>query len=230
VFVHGGPTSRSHRVRNQEITYFTSRGIGVVDVQYRGSTGFGRVYRESLRAQWGLVDVVDCATVARALVADGVAAPDRLAIRGGSAGGWTAAASLTTEPDLYRAAGIYYPVLDLEGWRTRGTHDFESRYLDGLVGPWPANRADYRDRSPIHHVDRITAPFVLFQGLDDTVCPPAQAEALLAGLAGSAVEHEYLTFDGEGHGFRLADTTAHCLRAELRLYGRALGFTPSADH
>jgi dipeptidyl aminopeptidase/acylaminoacyl peptidase len=234
VFVHGGPTSRSHRIRNQEITYFTSRGIGVVDVQYRGSTGFGRAYREALRGTWGVVDVADCATVARALIADGVAAGNRIAIRGGSAGGWTAAVSLTAEPTLYRAAAIYYPVLDLEGWRTRGTHDFESRYLDGLVGPWPDRRAVYRDRSPVHHVDRITAPFVLFQGIDDTVCPPAQAERLLAGLAGSsrstrAGEHEYLTFEGEGHGFRRAETIARCLRAEMHLYGRALGFAPAED-
>ncbi|MGW4422483.1 dipeptidyl-peptidase 5 [Streptosporangium sp. NPDC004631] len=228
VFVHGGPTSRSHCVRNTEITYFTSRGIGVVDVQYRGSTGFGRVYREGLRENWGLVDVADCATVTRALVADGITTADRIAIRGGSAGGWTAAVSLTSEPALYRAAAIYYPVLDLEGWRTRGTHDFESRYLDGLVGPWPQRRADYRDRSPVHHVERMTAELLLFQGLDDTVCPPAQAEALLAGLADSAVPHEYLTFPGEGHGFRRAATIAACLRAELRLYGRALGFTPAA--
>ncbi|MGI5500374.1 prolyl oligopeptidase family serine peptidase [Lentzea sp. CA-135723] len=225
VFVHGGPTSRSHRVLNTEISYFTSRGIGVVDVQYRGSTGFGRVYREGLRENWGLVDVADCATVARALLAEGVT--DRVAIRGGSAGGWTAAASLTTVPDLYRAATIHYPVLDLEGWRTRGTHDFESRYLDGLVGPWPDRRADYRDRSPVHHVGRITAEILLCQGLDDTVCPPAQAEALVAGLAAGGVPHEYLTFPGERHGFRRADTIAECLRAELRLYGRAFGFAPA---
>jgi dipeptidyl aminopeptidase/acylaminoacyl peptidase len=229
VFVHGGPTSRSHRVRNQEITYFTSRGIGVVDVQYRGSTGFGRAYRDGLRGEWGVVDVADCATVTRGLIADGTATPNRIAIRGGSAGGWTAVVSLTTEPDLYHAAAIYYPVLDLEGWRTRGTHDFESRYLESLVGPWPDRREVYRDRSPVHHVDRITAPLVLFQGLDDTVCPPAQSERLLAGLTASSVDHEYLTFEGEGHGFRRAETTARCLRAELHLYGRALGFAPADD-
>ncbi|MFI9778712.1 prolyl oligopeptidase family serine peptidase [Streptomyces sp. NPDC051956] len=227
VFVHGGPTSRSHLVMNQEITYFTSRGIGVVDVQYGGSTGYGRAYRERLRTNWGLVDVADCATVVRGLIAEKLADPGRIAIRGGSAGGWTATASLVAEPDLYRAAGIYFPVLDLAGWRTRGTHDFESRYLDSLVGAWPAERDRYEERSPVNHAQTIRAPFVLLQGLDDTVCPPAQAERLLAQLTGSTVPHSYLTFAGEGHGFRRADTLVRCLEAELALYQGV--FTPSAQ-
>jgi dipeptidyl aminopeptidase/acylaminoacyl peptidase len=220
VFVHGGPTSRSHLVRNLEISYFTSRGIGVVDVQYGGSTGYGRAYRERLRGAWGLVDVADCATVARGLVADGLADPARLAIRGGSAGGWTAAASLVAEPELYRAAAIYFPVLDLVSWRTSGTHDFESHYLDSLVGAWPAWRSRYETRSPVRRAHLIRAPFVLFQGLDDTVCPPAQAQQLVARLAGSPVSHQYLTFEGESHGFRRAETVVRCLEAELDLYTR----------
>ncbi|WP_309054849.1 prolyl oligopeptidase family serine peptidase [Streptomyces sp.] len=228
VFVHGGPTGRSYLTLNQEINYFTSRGIGVIDVQYGGSTGYGRAYRERLRGTWGVTDVRDCATAIRGLIADGLAAPERVAIRGGSAGGWTAAASLAAEPELYRAAGIYYPVLDAVGWRTQGTHDFESRYLDGLIGPWPAAKDRYEAQSPLAGASRIRAPFVLLQGLDDTVCPPAQAERLLALLDGSGVAHRYLTFEGEGHGFRRSATVVASLRAELELYGRALGFTPGA--
>lgn len=228
VFAHGGPTSRTHMIRHQEIMFFTSRGFGVVDVQYGGSTGFGRAYRERLRGTWGEVDVADCATVGRGLIADGLADPDRIAIRGGSAGGWTAVASLVAEPDLYRAAGVYYPVLDLESWRSQGTHDFESRYLDGLVGPWPRERETYRRRSPVNQVDRIRAPLVVLQGLDDTVCPPAQAERLLVGLRGRAVPCRYLTFEGEGHGFRRADTVIRSLHAELELYAAAFAVHPAA--
>jgi dipeptidyl aminopeptidase/acylaminoacyl peptidase len=222
VHVHGGPTSRSQMVANQEIAYFTSRGFGVVDVQYGGSTGFGRAYRERLRGNWGAVDVRDCATVARGLVAAGTADPARIGIRGGSAGGWTAAASLAAEPELYQAAGIYYPVLDPVEWRTRGTHDFESRYLDSLLGPWPEAADRYAELSPVNHAHRIRAPFVLMQGLDDTVCPPAQAERLLASLADGSVPHEYLTFTDEGHGFRMANTIVACLTAELALYREIL--------
>ncbi|SCK51234.1 Dipeptidyl aminopeptidase/acylaminoacyl peptidase [Streptomyces sp. WMMB 714] len=226
VFVHGGPTSRTHMVLNQEISYFTSRGIGVVDVQYGGSTGYGRAYRERLRGNWGLTDVADCATVVRGLVADGLAAAERIAVRGGSAGGWTAAASLTGEPDLYRAAGIYYPVLDPVSWRDE-THDFESRYLDTLIGPWPDSEDRYAKQSPLHGAEHIRAPFVLLQGLDDTVCPPAQAERLLRAAGDGPAPYRYLTFPGEGHGFRRSATIADSLAAELRLYGRALGFAPA---
>ncbi|MBT2508565.1 S9 family peptidase [Streptomyces sp. ISL-98] len=229
VFVHGGPTSRTHLVLNQEISYFTSRGIGVLDVQYGGSTGYGRAYRERLRRSWGLTDVVDCATAVRGLIAEGLADPRRVAIRGGSAGGWTAAASIAAEPDLYRAAGIYYPVLDPVTWRDE-THDFESRYLDTLIGPWPEAVDQYEKQSPLAGAERIRAPFVLLQGLDDTVCPPAQAERLLQridGCTAGTAPYRYLTFEGEGHGFRRSATIADSLRAELRLYGRALGFAPA---
>ncbi|MFH8757251.1 alpha/beta hydrolase family protein [Streptomyces atroolivaceus] len=224
VFVHGGPTSRTHLVLNQEISYFTSRGIGVLDVQYGGSTGYGRAYRERLRHSWGLTDVRDCATAVRGLIAEGLADPRRVAIRGGSAGGWTAVASIAAEPDLYRAAGIYYPVLDPASWREE-THDFESRYLDTLIGPWPEAGDRYEKQSPLLDAARIRAPFVLLQGLDDTVCPPAQAERLLQRTG--TVPHRYLTFEGEGHGFRRSATVAESLRAELHLYGQALGFAPA---
>lgn len=226
VQAHGGPTTRSQLVVNHEIAYFTSRGIGVVDVQYGGSTGFGRPYRERLRGKWGVVDVADCAAVARGLIARGLADPARIGVRGGSAGGWTAVASLAAEPELYRVAGIYYPLLDPEEWRDRGTHDFESRYLDSLIGPWPEAADRYAEVSPLRRADRVRAPFVVLQGLDDTVCPPRQTERFLARLRDGDVPHAYLAFADERHGFRKAETVTACLHAELSAYGQVFGFEP----
>jgi dipeptidyl aminopeptidase/acylaminoacyl peptidase len=228
IFAHGGPTSRSHLVLRADISFFTSRGIGVVDVQYGGSSGYGRAYRERLRENWGVTDVRDCAAVARGLVAEGLADPARLAIRGGSAGGWTAAASLCAEPELYSAAGLYFPLLDPVSWAASGTHDFESRYLDSLIGPWPEARERYEARSPLAAADRIRAPFVLLQGMEDKVCPPAQSRLMVERLHGRGVRCRYLTFEGEGHGFRKAENIVAGLHAELELYGEALGFTPAA--
>lgn len=227
VHAHGGPTNRSHPIADLTVGYFTSRGIGVLDVQYGGSTGHGRAYRDRLLGNWGEVDVRDCATAARGLVAAGLADPDRIAIRGGSAGGWTAAASLTAEPELYRAAAIYFPVLDPVSWRTSGTHDFESHYLDSLIGPWPSAKDRYDELSPVNRAAAIRAPFLLMQGLDDPVCPPAQAHALLARLPADGPRWDYLTFEGERHGFGRADTIIRCLNAELSLYGRVFGFIPA---
>ncbi|MCX5193470.1 prolyl oligopeptidase family serine peptidase [Streptomyces sp. NBC_00249] len=221
VWAHGGPTDHVPPVLDLHIAYFTSRGIGVVEVNYGGSTGYGRAYRERLREQWGVVDVEDCAAVARALAAEGTADPDRLAIRGGSAGGWTAAASLAAT-GLYACAAIIYPVLDLRGFAAE-THDLESRYVDGLAGPPQTLALHCRERSPVARADRITAPFVLLQGLDDPVCPPAQAERLLAALHGRRVPHAYVTFEGEGHGFRRAETMVRALEAELSLYAQVFG-------
>ncbi|WP_411104435.1 prolyl oligopeptidase family serine peptidase [Streptomyces sp. cmx-4-9] len=221
VWAHGGPTDHVPPVLDLQIAYFTSRGIGVVEVNYGGSTGYGRAYRERLREQWGVVDVEDCAAVARALAAEGTADPGRLAIRGGSAGGWTAAASLAAT-GLYACAAISYPVLDLPGFAEE-THDLESRYVDGLAGPPQTLAVLNRERSPVARADRITAPFVLLQGLDDPVCPPAQAERLLAALRGRAVPHAYVAFEGEGHGFRRADTVVRALEAELSLYAQVFG-------
>ncbi|WP_432031278.1 prolyl oligopeptidase family serine peptidase [Streptomyces antibioticus] len=225
VWAHGGPTDRAPLVLDLEIAYFTSRGIGVAEVNYGGSTGYGRAYRERLREQWGVVDVEDCAAVALALADEGTADRARLAIRGGSAGGWTAAASLTGT-DVYACGTISYPVLDLAGWAGGETHDLESRYLDGLVGPLAEVPARYAKRSPVTHADRITAPFLLLQGLDDVICPPVQAERFLARLAGRGVPHAYLAFEGEGHGFRQAATVVRALEAELSLYAQVFGLRP----
>ncbi|MFC8984280.1 prolyl oligopeptidase family serine peptidase [Streptomyces sp. NPDC014603] len=219
---HGGPTSRVPLVLDLEIAYFTSRGIGVAEVDYGGSTGYGRAYRNRLREQWGVVDVEDCAAVALALAAEGTADRDRLALRGGSAGGWTTAVSLTTT-DVYACGTILYPVLDLTGWSTGGTHDFESHYLESLIGPRAEVPARYEERSPIAHAEKLTVPFLLLQGLDDVICPPAQCERFLARLAGRRVPHAYLTFPGEGHGFRRAETMVRALEAELSLYNQVFG-------
>ncbi|MEV5594583.1 prolyl oligopeptidase family serine peptidase [Streptomyces sp. NPDC052496] len=222
VWAHGGPTSRTPLVLDLEIAYFTSRGIGVAEVDYGGSTGYGRAYRERLREQWGVVDVEDCAAVAEALADEGTADRHRLAIRGGSAGGWTAAASLVTT-DLYACATISYPVLDLVGWAEDGTHDFESQYLESLIGPRAEVPDRYRDRSPLRHADRITAPFLLLQGLDDAVCPPDQCAPFLAEAGRHGVAHAYLAFEGEGHGFRRAETIVRAVEAELSLYAQVFG-------
>ncbi|MCI0384405.1 prolyl oligopeptidase family serine peptidase [Streptomyces sp. CNQ085] len=226
VWAHGGPTGRAPLVLDLEIAYFTSRGIGVAQVNYGGSTGYGRAYRERLRERWGVVDVEDCAAVARALAAEGAADPARLAIRGGSAGGWTTAVSLTSPSTegLYACGAISYPVLDLVGWGAGETHDFESRYLVSLVGRPGDHPERYRDRSPVHHADRVTAPFLLLQGLDDVICPPAQCDRFLAEVAGRGVPHAYLAFEGEGHGFRRARAIIRAVEAELSLYAQVFDF------
>ncbi|MER6995683.1 LpqB family beta-propeller domain-containing protein [Streptomyces sp. NPDC000410] len=222
VWAHGGPTGHVPLVLDLEIAYFTSRGIGVAEVNYGGSTGYGREYRNRLREQWGVVDVEDCAAVAETLAAEGTADPARLAIRGGSAGGWTTAASLTGT-DVYACGTIIYPVLDLLGWAGGETHDFESRYLDSLVGPLAEVPGRYRERSPIEHADKISVPFLLLQGLDDPICPPVQSERFLARMAGRGIPHAYIAFEGESHGFRRADTMTRALEAELSLYVRTFG-------
>ncbi|GAA3884510.1 prolyl oligopeptidase family serine peptidase [Saccharothrix violaceirubra] len=227
VHVHGGPTGRSAPVLDVDIAYFTSRGIGVVSVNYGGSTGYGRVFRERLREQWGVVDVNDCAAVAQALADEGTADGARLGIRGGSAGGWTSAASMTSVK-TYRCGMVAFPILDLAGWTGTGgeTHDFESRYVEGLVGPWPAARDRYVDRSPANRVDRLAGPVLLLQGLEDEICPPEQADRFVAALDGTGVPHAYLTFEGEQHGFRKAASIIAALEAELSFYGQVFGFTP----
>ncbi|GAA1192701.1 prolyl oligopeptidase family serine peptidase [Prauserella alba] len=225
VHAHGGPTGRNHPVLDLDFSYFTSRGIGVVAVDYGGSVGYGRDYRERLREQWGVVDVADCAAVARALAAEGTADPERIAIRGGSAGGFTAAASMTST-GAYRAATIKFPILDLAQWTGTGgeVHDFESQYVHGLVGPLPETAERYRVRSPTHNLDGLAGPVLLLQGLDDEICPPDQAERFVEALEGSGIPHAYLPFEGEQHGFRSAATIVAALQAELAFYGRVFGF------
>ncbi|MFI2410980.1 LpqB family beta-propeller domain-containing protein [Streptomyces sp. NPDC018947] len=225
IWAHGGPTSRSPLVLDLEIAYFTSRGIGVAEVNYGGSTGHGREYRNRLRGQWGVVDVEDCAAVALALADEGGADRERLAVRGGSAGGWTAAASLTAT-DVYACGTIIYPILDLTGWGTGETHDFESQYLETLVGPLAEVPQRYTERSPAEHADRVRAPFLLLQGLDDVICPPAQCERFLDRIAGRGVPHAYIAFEGEGHGFRRAETMVRALEAELSLYAQVFRIDP----
>ena len=230
VWVHGGPTSHVRAVLDLELAYFTSRGFGVVEVNYGGSTGYGREYRDRLREQWGVVDVEDCAAVARALAQEGLADGSRLAIRGGSAGGWTSAASLTSRVSegLYACATIKYPILDLSGWLGDETHDFESQYLESLVGPVEEVPERYRDRSPVNHGDRIAVPFVLLQGLEDAICPPAHCEKLLRAVEGKGVPHAYRAYEGEQHGFRQASTIIDAVLAEHSLYAQVFGF-PEPD-
>jgi dipeptidyl aminopeptidase/acylaminoacyl peptidase len=224
---HGGPTSHSPPLLDLEIAFWTSRGIGVVDVNYGGSTGFGREYRELLRGAWGLVDVEDCVAAAAHLAREGAADGARLAIHGGSAGGYTTLCALAFHDD-FAAGASYYGVADAETLAA-DTHKFESRYLDGLIGPWPEAAATYRKRSPIHFADRIRAPVILFQGLEDEVVPPSQAETMVAALAANGVPHAYLAFPGEQHGFRRAETVIRCLEAELSFLARAFGFEPAGE-
>ena len=229
VWAHGGPTSRVTSILDMEKAYFTSRGIGIIDVNYGGSTGHGRGYRERLRRQWGIVDVEDAIAAARGLAARGLADPQRLAIRGGSAGGWTALCAVTTgstaHGKIFSAATSYCGPVNLEEFAQQ-THDFESRYLDGLVGPLPGFAVTYRERSPAGHVTEATSPVLVLQGLDDPIVPPEQSEAIVRELAAHGIDHAYLAFEGESHGFRRAESVIAALDAELSFYGQILGFTP----
>ncbi len=222
VMIHGGPTSAARATLRLALQYWTTRGFAVVDVNYRGSTGYGRAYRELLRGQWGIADVADCAAVARHLVDRGEVDSDRLCIRGGSAGGFTTLAALAFQ-DVFSAGASHFGVADL-GALARETHKFESRYLDGLVGPWPEARDVYEARSPIFHVDRIDRPLVVFQGLDDEVVPPNQAAMIVDALRSRGVPVAYVTFEGEGHGFRQAASIRAALDGELSFYAQVLGF------
>jgi dipeptidyl aminopeptidase/acylaminoacyl peptidase len=222
---HGGPTGSTSTELRLSTQFWTSRGFAVCDVNYGGSTGYGRAYRERLDGRWGEVDVADCISAARALVAQGRADPRRLAITGGSAGGYTTLCALTFH-DTFRAGASHYGVSDLEAL-AKETHKFESRYLDRLVGPWPEAAALYRQRSPIHHVERLSCPIIFFQGLEDRVVPPDQAELMVEALRRKGLPVAYLTFEGEQHGFRRAETIQTVLRAELAFYGRVFGFRPA---
>ncbi len=222
---HGGPTSATTNALDLRIQYWTNRGFAVVDVNYGGSTGYGRDYRQRLDGQWGVVDVEDCIHAARYLVGQNKVDGRKLVIRGGSAGGYTTLAALTFH-DLFAAGASYYGISDLETMTT-DTHKFESRYLDRLVGPYPQERQRYSDRSPIHFTDQLSCPLILFQGLEDKVVPPDQSERVRDALRAKGLPVAYLEFAGEQHGFRRAATVKRTLEAELYFYGRILGFTPA---
>lgn len=226
VIAHGGPTGAANARLSLEVQFWTSRGFAVVDVNYAGSTGYGRAYRQRLRGRWGVGDLADCVNAVRYLVAGGRADPDRLIVRGRSAGGYTALMALTCAPDVFKAGASYYGIADLE-LMVEDTHKFESRYLDSLVGPYPADRAVYRERSPIHHVDRLSCALILFQGLDDRVVPPNQARAMADAVRAKGLPVSLVTFAGEQHGFRQAANIVRCLEAELFFYGAVFGFRPA---
>ncbi len=233
VLVHGGPTSAARAVLDLGVQYWTSRGFAVADVDYRGSTGYGRRYRDALRDRWGIADLDDVVSCARWLASDdGPAAvrvdPARLAIRGGSAGGYTTLAALTFRPGVFAAGASHYGVADLAALAA-DTHSFESRYLDGLVAPWPEGAAVYAERSPIHHTDALNTPLAVFQGDEDRVVPPEQAEMLVAALREKGVPHSYLLFAGEQHGFRKAENIRAALDGELSFYAQVLGFDLPPD-
>lgn len=228
VLSHGGPTSATSSALSLGIQYWTTRGVAVVDVNYGGSTGYGREYRERLRGAWGVVDVDDCVAAAQWLADQGVVDGSRMVIRGGSAGGYTTLAALAFRPGVFAAGSSHYGVADAEAL-ARDTHKFESRYLDGLIGPYPEAVDLYRERSPIHHTDRLSCPLILFQGLEDKVVPPEQSEMMAEALADRGIPHAYVAFEGEQHGFRQAETILSVARAELYFLGRVLGFSPADE-
>ena len=223
VMSHGGPTASTSGTLNPVIQHWTSRGIAVLDVNYGGSTGYGRAYRQRLEGQWGVVDVEDCINGARFLVEKRAVDGKRLAIRGGSAGGYTTLCALTFH-DVFQAGASYYGVSDLEAL-VKDTHKFESRYLDRLTGPYPERRDLYLERSPIHFVDRLSCPVIFFQGLEDKIVPPNQAEMMVDALRAKGVPVAYVPFEGEQHGFRRADSIKRALDGELYFYSKVFGFT-----
>jgi len=222
---HGGPTAASSAALDLRIQYWTSRGFAFVDVNYSGSTGYGRDYRRRLHGNWGVVDVRDCAEAARYLARQGRVDGDRLAIRGSSAGGYTTLAALTFE-SAFRAGASYYGVSDPEAL-AQETHKFESRYLDSLIAPYPQRRDIYQARSPIAHAQQLACPVIFFQGLEDRIVPPNQAERMVEALRAKGIPVAYVPFEGEQHGFRRADNIKRALEAELYFYGRIFGFEPA---
>jgi dipeptidyl aminopeptidase/acylaminoacyl peptidase len=225
VFSHGGPTGNVTSALNLTIQFWTSRGFAVVDVNYGGSTGYGRDYRRLLNGNWGLVDVEDSVNAALYLVARGDVDGDRLAIRGGSAGGFTTLAALVFS-DVFKAGANYFGVSDFTPF-VEDTHKFESRYLDSLVGPYPEKKDLYYERSPANFVERISAPVITFQGTEDKIVPPSQSERIVDALRANKIPCAYVTYEGEQHGFRHAKNIVHSLESELYFYGRVFGFEPA---
>jgi dipeptidyl aminopeptidase/acylaminoacyl peptidase len=220
VMIHGGPTSAAQPALRLGLQFWTSRGFAVVDVDYRGSTGYGRHFRDELRGQWGVADVEDCVAAAKFLADSGRVDGDRVLIRGGSAGGFTALAALTFT-DVFAAGASYYGVGDL-ALLAAETHKFEARYLDGLVGPYPEMAALYEERSPLAHIDQLERPIIVFQGAEDKVVPPSQAVAIVRALERRGIPHAYMSIAGEGHGFRRAENIRRTLEAELSFYLQVL--------
>ena len=227
VWSHGGPTGFSGPEFRPATQFWTSRGIGILDVNYGGSAGYGRAYRERLRGAWGIVDVRDCVDAALTLVGQGRADPRRLSIRGGSAGGYTTLAALTSS-DVFAAGISLYGVGDLETLAT-DTHKFESRYLDRLVAPYPEGREVYLQRSPIHHLDRLSCPMLVLQGGQDKVVPPSQSERIVEAVRARGLPVAYLLFPEEGHGFRRAENQIATAQAALAFLGAVHGFTPADE-
>jgi dipeptidyl aminopeptidase/acylaminoacyl peptidase len=223
---HGGPTAAASATLDLQIQYWTSRGFALVDVNYGGSSGYGRAYRERLNGNWGIVDVADVTSAARFLCQTGRGDAGRLIIRGGSAGGYTTLAALTFHAGVCKAGASYYGISDLEVLEL-DTHKFEARYSHSLIGPYPEARDTYRARSPIHAIDRLACPLILFQGLEDKVVPPNQSQMMADAVRDKHLPVAYLAFEGEQHGFRRAETIARCLEAELYFYGKVFGFTPA---
>lgn len=222
VLSHGGPTSAARSHFQPEIQFWTSRGFAVADVNYGGSTGYGRAYRDLLKGEWGIVDVEDCVNAALFLANEGKVDSNRLLIRGGSAGGYVTLCALTYH-EVFAAGASYYGVADA-AILAQHTHKFEERYLDSLIGPFPEMEDLYRERSPIYHTDRLSSPVILFQGLEDEIVHPEQSEIIAKALRKKGLPYAFLTFEGEQHGFRNAETIQKCLDAELYFYSRILGF------
>jgi dipeptidyl aminopeptidase/acylaminoacyl peptidase len=224
---HGGPTAATSTAFNLKIQYWTSRGFAVLDVNYRGSTGYGRAYRDALKGQWGIADVDDCANGAKYLAASGQVDGDRLVIDGGSAGGYTTLCALTFR-DVFKAGASYYGVSDLEALAT-DTHKFESRYLDSLIGAYPEQKALYVERSPIHSANALNCPVIFFQGDEDKVVPPNQAEMMVNILKAKGLPVAYVLYAGEQHGFRKAENIKRTLDGEFYFYAKVFGFTPAEE-
>lgn len=222
---HGGPTGATSDTLNLNRQYWTSRGVAVLDVNYGGSTGYGRNYRERLKDNWGIVDVDDCVNGAKYLAEKGLVDAERMAISGGSAGGYTTLCALTFQ-SAFKAGASYFGVSDLEAL-AQDTHKFESRYEDGLVGPYPDSKEIYKERSPINHVDKLSCPIIFLQGLEDKVVPPNQSKMMVEALKKKGLPVAYVTFEGEQHGFRKADTIKQALESELYFYSKIFKFEPA---
>ncbi|NDA39247.1 MAG: S9 family peptidase, partial [Actinobacteria bacterium] len=224
VQVHGGPTGHSSAVVQLDYLYWTSRGFTIADINYGGSTGYGSEYRHLLDGKWGIVDYEDVITSVKDLISSGIADPKRVFISGGSAGGFTVLNALI-HSDLFVAGGDYYGVAELTGLAT-DTHDFESRYLDSMIGPYPERKDLYIERSPLTHVEKLNSPLIIFQGLEDKVVPPSQSEAIRDICLKKGLKYKYFAFEGEGHGFIKAESIITSLEEELKFFGEAGGFNP----